>query len=146
MFFHHVWYQRNMQASKHLRTNCISSPPVCLRFCPSLTPLLVPQSLPVSEEDLMNISLWVEECKTNTSLDLLSPFVCFLGGRMWDALKRLRDRGAHTLFWHLHCLLSSHLILSSPLIISNSMAQMNSREVDVRVAAGASLPPKSRFL
>lgn len=41
--------------------------------------LLLSLSLSISEEDLMNISLWVGECKTNTSLVLLS--LCVLPWR-----------------------------------------------------------------
>lgn len=73
----------------------------------------------------MNISLWVWERKTNTSLDLVS--LRSLPRRGKCEMHEKAARRSHAVLWHLHCLLSSHQILSCPLIISNNMANSDGR-------------------
>lgn len=92
-----------------------------LYFLSSSVSLLITLSLSISEEDLMKISLWVGECKTNTSLDLVS--LCALP---WRGKCGIHEKAArqtsNTVFWHLHCLLSSHQILSCPVLWSSPAA------------------------
>lgn len=104
-FWHFLITFGNKETSRQININRKSSfpHPVRLWLRSSFTSVCASQPFPVSEEDLMNISLWVGECKTNMSLDLSSLLHVSLEGGCEMHLKPCEIE-AHTVFWHLHCL------------------------------------------
>lgn len=85
--------------------------------------LLITLSLSISEENLMKISLWAGERKTNASLDLVfTPLRASWEREVWDAWKRPWDRHQMECFGICTAFSAQRRILSRPLIISGLQA------------------------
>lgn len=110
-------------------TNCWFS----IRLHLSLHPSFASQAFYISE-DLMNISLWVGEHKTNMSLDLPSLFV-FPRRRECETHLKPCETEAHPAFWHRRCFFSPNRIHFSPPIIT---VNSSGRDAEMLAVAGTS--------
>ncbi len=112
----------NVQANKHSHGGTQALFPLL----PLVSPLLVPLSLRFwgGPNEYFPLSGSVKQTRAWISFQ----FACFLGGENVICMKRLWDRRSHAVFWHLHCLLSSHQILSCPLIICSKVANPDGRD------------------
>lgn len=132
--------QINTHICRH--TNSISpySPPVCLSVWP--ISLLIPLSLSISEEDLMNISLWVGECKTFASLVLLSLRVLPWRWKCEMHEKAVRQKITYSIL----AFALPPLLSPNPPQPSDHLQQHGKRwwqrDSSITVAARTSLPPK----